>query len=393
MLDQLGPIVRAAARRRLAISLVIIEVAIGSAIAVLVAHIGQVVLSFAAERSGFAETELAEIAVLDDAPTLQRFDAQLDTDRATIRTADGVSAATWVDTSPTTWFNQPPDVVGRTAAEPVAVPWMVSGGPELVTTLGAQLVAGRDFTATDVAAGTQVAAIVTRTIASQLFGTHDAVGQQFASRRFGTVRVVGVVEDLHLHLPGVSTKGNAVLYASRPVHANRVIYLLRGHPPTSLAAAAIRQLGATGRLAVDRDIAEVRAQNARANLRGFQIVIVTLAIILIVVLTGAAALTSYLVVERAREIGLRRALGATRTNILHYFVIESAMVTLTGLVIGLGLAGGLLAIFTQALPKLTIEPVYFVATAVAFLLLDHVATWLPARRAMRIAPGVASRVT
>ncbi len=392
MLDQLGPIVRAAARRRLAISLVIIEVAIGSALAVLVAHIGQVVLSFAAGRSNFAVDELAEIAVLDDSPTLERFDAQVDADRATIRTADGMLAATWVDTSPSTWFNQPADVIGLAAAEPVAMPWAVAGGPDLAATMGAQLAAGRDFGVEDVAAGTEVAAIVTRTIAGRLFGTRDPVGQRFVSRRFGTVRVVGVVEDLQLHLPGISTTGNAVLYASRPVYANRVVYLVRGQQPAGVAAAAIRQLAAVGRAAVDRDIEKFRAQQARSNLRGFHIVLVTLAIILLVVITGAAALTSYLVVERAREIGLRRALGATRTNILHYFVIESAIVTLIGLVIGLGLAGGLLALFTRAMPKLAIEPLYFVATGVGFLVLDHVATWLPARRAMKIAPGVASRV-
>src|SRR6185503_3280420 len=87
-----------------------------------------------------------------------------------------------------------------------------------------------------------------------------------------------------------------------------------------------------GRIITTRGLAEMKRRTY-----GGEISLMTI-LSSVVVLLVIVALTSFSVSQRRRQIGTRRALGATRQDILHYFLLENWLVTVSGLVLGLGLA-------------------------------------------------------
>jgi len=115
------------------------------------------------------------------------------------------------------------------------------------------------------------------------------------------------------------------------------------------------------------------------------------AVLLIITAAGIVGLTSFWVSQRRRQIGVRRALGATRRDILGYFLTENFLISLggvlTGIVLALALSLWLVVHFeTQRLP------LPFVLIGVALLLLlGQAATLAPALRASRVSPVEATR--
>ncbi|MEA5117316.1 MAG: ABC transporter permease, partial [Propionicimonas sp.] len=107
---------------------------------------------------------------------------------------------------------------------------------------------------------------------------------------------------------------------------------------------------------------------------------------------GIANVTMLGVMERVGEIGLRRALGATRRQIASQFMVESVMIGLLGGLIGASL--GVFAVVGVALVQQwtpIIDPLLAVAAALLGALVGLVAGWFPARRASRIEPVTALR--
>jgi ABC-type antimicrobial peptide transport system permease subunit len=105
-------------------------------------------------------------------------------------------------------------------------------------------------------------------------------------------------------------------------------------------------------------------------------------------------MVSYGVSRRTGEIAIRSALGASRRSILHLVMRDASLHVVVGLVIGLGVS----ALITAPLAAFLVDglsatdPLSFAGTAVAFLLVSALASWLPARLAMRVSPVVAMRL-
>jgi ABC-type antimicrobial peptide transport system permease subunit len=113
---------------------------------------------------------------------------------------------------------------------------------------------------------------------------------------------------------------------------------------------------------------------------------------LIVAAVGLYGLLSYMVGTRQREIGIRLALGAQIPAVRSLVVREAAVLAVTGVIVGLGVA----LAATRALSTLLYgvsarDPLTFVLAAVALLAIATTATWLPARTATRIDPMHALR--
>ena len=114
-------------------------------------------------------------------------------------------------------------------------------------------------------------------------------------------------------------------------------------------------------------------------------------ILLSVTAAGIVGLTSFWVGQRHRQIGVRRALGARKIDILRYFQIEILLIAGGGAVIGalcaVGLNGWLMKHY-----EMTHLPLVYVAIGVlAMLLLGQAAVLVPARRASNVPPVVATR--
>jgi putative ABC transport system permease protein len=113
--------------------------------------------------------------------------------------------------------------------------------------------------------------------------------------------------------------------------------------------------------------------------------------LLIVTALGIVGLASFWVAQRNRSIGVRRALGATRGNILHYFQTENFLLTSMGIVLGMVLAYGinLFLIVHYELPRM--PAIYLPAGAILLWAIGQAAVLGPAMRAAAVPPVVATR--
>jgi len=116
------------------------------------------------------------------------------------------------------------------------------------------------------------------------------------------------------------------------------------------------------------------------------------AIALLLSVVGIYGVTAYTVAQRTREIGIRMALGAQRSEVLGLLLQQGLLLILAGIVLGvaasLALTGFLASMLFDVKPT---DPMTF-ALVVAFLVcIAILAYWIPARRAMRVDPMVALR--
>jgi putative ABC transport system permease protein len=108
-------------------------------------------------------------------------------------------------------------------------------------------------------------------------------------------------------------------------------------------------------------------------------------------LLGALAVSSFLVAERTRQIGIRRALGATRRDVIRYFLVENALATLLGTAVGLLMTACLYLVMRKVFLGIQLSPKLLLLTGALLWIDATLAAMIPARRAAQIPPSVASR--
>ena len=111
----------------------------------------------------------------------------------------------------------------------------------------------------------------------------------------------------------------------------------------------------------------------------------------LVTIVGIVGLAAFTVATRTKQLGTRRAIGATRFHILRYFLVENWLITSLGAFIGcaLALAVGIKLSTIYRMPQLPLF--YLVAGVVALWAMGLLAVWIPARRAAAISPAIATR--
>jgi ABC-type antimicrobial peptide transport system permease subunit len=105
---------------------------------------------------------------------------------------------------------------------------------------------------------------------------------------------------------------------------------------------------------------------------------------------GIYGVTAFVVVTRTREIGVRIALGAARTDVIGMVLRQGMMLMATGVSIGLVLAGLSLLVLTRLFAGIPpIDPIGFALAAMVFGAVGLLACYLPARHASRLEPVAA----
>jgi len=110
-----------------------------------------------------------------------------------------------------------------------------------------------------------------------------------------------------------------------------------------------------------------------------------------VALAGSLALASFSVAERTRQIGVRRALGASRGEIVRYFLLENLVLTTFGLALGLGLAAGMNQLVRRIMEDMVLTADVALLSMTVFLTTGLLSALVPARRAALIPPWAATR--
>lgn len=274
----------------------------------------------------------------------------------------------------------------------------------LVETMGLKLVSGRDFTADeyqDMAvlekSGEQArvpGAIINRSMAEKLFPGQNPLGKVFYSWGESPTAVIGVVEDL-ARPNSVGDGPYAMVFAIRE-YGPGLHYLLRTDPGRRAevlqAAVAALKKADPNLLVVNEDtFEEIRAGFFEQDRAMAWMMVVVIVLLLLVTALGIVGLASFWVQQRTKQIGVRRALGATRGQILRYFQVENFLLATVGIVLGMLLAYGInqLLMGKYELPRLPLH--YLPIGAVALWVLGQLAVFGPARRAAAVPPAVATR--
>jgi putative ABC transport system permease protein len=342
-----------------------------------------------------------------DAASVEKLDALQRTDLATLRDLPDVQDVAASTSMPL----QGMIYSGMLSLNPQQTGIAVSaayyyGDEHLRPTLGVRLIAGRDFTADEIVHHTlasdvaSAVVIVSKPVADQLFPDGNALGKTvYQDGKPATI--VGIVE--RLQTPTTAKWGSTWEYNSvlEPVRVDgaSASYAVRARSGREQAAMreARKALLAVDPLRVMPDswgiqsLSRIRDKVYRAD-RGMALVMGIVCLILVVVTAaGIAGLTSFWVGQRRRQIGVRRALGARRIDILRYFQIENLLIAGSGVLLGVLLALGL-NLWLMARYEMERLPLPYVGIGMLVMLaLGQVAVFMPARRASNVPPVVATR--
>jgi putative ABC transport system permease protein len=321
-----------------------------------------------------------------------------------VRALPGVESAAYADAVPLTIHNgsfNGRDARINASAQSEHVEFAQSAvGPGYFSTLGIRLLQGREFLSSD-AVGAPPVVIVNEEFTRRYFAGRSPVGStiEFPADKAPTAfQIVGVVANSKHRTIGEDQRpAFYVPLLQRPGDVDLAYVLMRTRSdPASLVTLARQAIGELDRsMAVD--VEPMRASLAISILPS-QIgaaVLGTLGTLgLVLAMFGLYAIVSYSVSRRIGEIAIRVALGATRSGIVRLVVRDASVLVGMGLLLGLGIS----ALVTRPLAAFLVaglspsDPLSFGATALAFVVVALLASWLPARHATQVSPVIAMRL-
>src|SRR6185437_8380001 len=352
---QIQPIIAALRHHRAGTVLIALQIALTLAIVCNALFIIQQLMSHLSEPTGIDE---ANLFVIDnqwaDQMSPRQTDAQIQSDLVALRQLPGVRDAVSSNSYPLRgggWddlITMTPEQVQKTTDATVYF-----GDTHFLDTLGLKLIAGRNFRADEVApmqprdAATPPVVIVTKALADKLYPDGSALGKPFYAMSPTPTTIIGIVDRLQRSEVDSWSKPYAYQALLWPRRLDDDTYYIVRAKPGELAAAmreAPKALYAQSRMRIidAKDgvlsFAQVR-HRAYDSDRGTAILMgIICAVLLVITGAGIVGLTSFWVGQRRKQIGIRRALGATRNDILRYFQTENLLIAGAGVALGAILA-------------------------------------------------------
>ncbi|HKT42934.1 MAG TPA: FtsX-like permease family protein [Rhodanobacteraceae bacterium] len=360
--------------------------------------------------SGIAEHELVQIQQAPIASPPDRY-ARAQEDLAALRQIPGVQAVGMSNQVPFGGASSNGNVMLSPTQPHRTLSAAEYFGENLVQTLGLHLVAGRslrpdeyvnaDVVIRELADGSDkgfpMPMLVSQALATRLWPQQNPLGKLVWLTPTASFRVVGVVATLaRANAWSTATAQYSMII---PLHMGAdkdQSYLLRTRPEDrqrvlAAAVAALKRADPARVITHTRTYDQIRSDYFKDDhAMAGMLVSVILAVLLITGL-GIVGLASFWVAQRRKQIGIRRALGATRADILHYFQTENFLIVTFGIMAGMALAYGLSLwlMMHYELPRLPLT--YLPIGAVVLWLIGQLAVLGPALRAARVPPVVATR--
>jgi putative ABC transport system permease protein len=336
----------------------------------------------------------------------QGYDARAvqQTDLALLRQLPGVVAATTTNSVPmsnggwSTGLSLQPKQKKSTADTTI---YFVDA--QGIDTYGTHLVAGRNFKPEEIASmkfGDRVqppSIIVTKALADKMFPDGDALGKQvYMEEDPPTSTIIGIVDRLQEPWVESDSVENATLLPGYMPYGNSSRYLVRTEPGRrdevmKVIEQKMSEANHSRIIGKVRSIEQVRRE-AYAGDRAMMIILSAVIFCLLTITAlGIVGMASFWVAQRTKQIGTRRALGATKFDILRYFLTENFLITSGGLLLGAVLTYAFsFWLMTHYQAKLL--PWHYVPVGFLCLwVLGQLAVLGPATRATRVPPAVATR--
>ncbi len=272
-----------------------------------------------------------------------------------------------------------------------------------ISTFGTHLIAGRNFKPEEIEShdfGDRLlpkVAILSKALADKMFPDGDPIGKQvYFDQDPPTTTIIGVVD--RLQEPWISSDDieNAAFVPVFMPYGNSTRYLVRTEPGRrdevmKQVEQKMTEANPSRIIGKVKSIEQVRSE-AYAEDRAMAIILsVVIFCLLTITALGIVGMASFWVAQRTKQIGTRRALGATKFDILRYFQTENFIITTMGLVGG-GILTYAFSIYLMKAYNAPRLPWYYVPVGfVCLWILGQVAVLGPALRASRVSPAIATR--
>jgi putative ABC transport system permease protein len=400
----LRPILSSLLRNRTGAVLVALQVAIALAVLVNALYI---VMQRTEKMGRPTGMDVANIFVVQSAGFTARFNVKssIQEDLDYLRGLPGVIAATATNAIPLSGGGSSQALVtvaGRHTNDSFAFYEVDEQG---LDALGLHLVAGRNFRHEEIEPPITTSdasrfvrnVILSRAAAEQLFGKQSSLGKTVYDNVGQSATVIGIVDpamnswvdghhpDWVFYMPRLTSGlfgGVRYMVRTRPGQRDVMLRLAEAHLTTSNPDRVVHFVRP---MSYFRDLSYLGDRSM-----GLYLLTVT-GLMVAVTCLGIFALATFNVATRTKQIGTRRAVGARRSDVVRYFLVENGMVTSAGIVLGciLALATGYYLSVQYALPRL--ELYYLVGGVLLLWLIGQLAAWQPARRAAGVPPSVATR--
>ena len=406
---EIRPILSTLARHKMAAALIVLEIALSCAIICNALFIVTQRLETLNLASGMDDDRLVEVA-LSGIGQQTDADARTAEDLASLRAVAGVERVAISNQLPFqngSWNTS----LSLSAEQEVptlnATQYMFGEGT--LATMGLKLLAGRDFNADEYKSNDELskiedvstlssAIILSKAAADKMFPEGDAIGKTVYMANI-PLTIVGVVDTLLRPNMMGGNRTFSVIFPIRMNFSNGGRYLIRVSDPARRAEVLEQALAALDRNDPNRLVwrkqtyEEGRASYFANDRDMIGLLLIVSALLLLVTALGIVGLASFWVQQRTKQIGIRRALGATKGQILRYFQTENFLLATIGIIVGMLLAYLLnqWLMGRYELPRLPL--LYLPVGAAALWLLGQLAVFGPARRAAAIPPAVATRST
>ncbi len=400
------PILSTLRRHKTAAALIVLEIALTCAIVCNALFLVSQRIDKISLPSGIAESELVMVRVSGIGKQTNAM-ARTREDLASLRALPGVKAVTVINQLPFRNSSSNSSISRKQEQErPTTSVSLYMLSEDGMRTMGMNLVAGRDFQPSEyvdlddvLKSGGRdqaVPVIINQAVAAKMAPDGNALGQTYYMGR-QPLHVIGIIDHLATPTGWNNNRVESMIMPARATFGSG-IYMLRTDPARRdevlKGALAALERNDPNRLVREKLSYEDQRKDYFKNDRAMVGLLVTVCVALLVVTAlGIVGLASFWVQQRSKQIGIRRALGATRGQILRYFQTENFLLATLGIVLGMLAAYAInLALMNQyELPRMPL--IYLPVGAVLLWLLGQAAVLGPARRAAAVPPAVATRGT
>ncbi|MCW8833545.1 MAG: FtsX-like permease family protein [Colwellia sp.] len=330
--------------------------------------------------------------------------AALQTDLNTLRKTPGIVDAIQINAIPLSgggWSSGVQTEAGEDKDSIGTAVYMVDD--HAINTLGLELIAGENFSATDIQwrqSGQSTwpdKVIITKALALSLFPEdwQSALGKTVFISQNQTIQIIGILKQLQAPWNGwdgversmlvpfqMESKGSRLFIRTEPGKRDQLMPQIEKMLAESDKGRIIRRM---------RTMEETRERSYQRHNATNKILTTVVITLTIITGFGIVGLAIFSINRRTKQIGTRRALGATRWQIMRYFMVENLLISSVGIFVGIigAVSLNMWLVKTFELAPINLELILF--GVLTLFIVGQLAVLYPARKASLISPATATR--
>ncbi len=402
---EIGPILRALTRNKLGVLLIVLQVAFTMTVIVNSIFIINERSRLMARPSGMDEANQFYLTSIGYGPDFNESVVMRD-DLTMLRSLNGVASASVVNSIPLSGSGSGTGLqVTPDESAPSIFAAIYRTDEKVISTMGLELIAGENFTESDMQFRTSEEqslsnkTIISSSLARRLFSditVNEVVGKTVYMPGDMPLQVIGIVETLQSPWQNNDDDAGNTMIVPETVTRGASIYLVRTEPGQRdrLMIEVEERLVASPHSRVIRNLdslEDVRREFYTADKAMSTILWAVVATLVFITSMGIVGLAVFGINKRRKQIGTRRALGATQFDILRYFMLENLLITSLGVSAGAVLTLAFSIMLTTNFNMPAMAWYYIPTSMLALMVLGQIAVLGPSSNAARIQPAIATR--